>query len=100
MTITGACDGRSWKPHEVECGPEGFLSIWVEGLPENADRHNIQARLGGTKLAIQDVTAEQGRAARQLNAVVTRPLAAGEQGLVVSIGETRSAPVSILVKHA
>ncbi len=93
------CDGRNWRPNEGVYGSDGFLSIWIAGLPENADRHNLQVRLAGTKLDIRDLNPDNGEGHRQINAELRRPIPPGEQDLVASIGGVQSTPIPVVVKH-
>ena len=96
LKIAGACDAKSSKPNELSQSEESMLSIWMEGLPENADRHNLKLRLGRAKLEIRFMGEPQD-GLRQVNALLTRRLAAGEYDLVAAAGETQSLPLTIRV---
>lgn len=97
IRITGACDGRSWTKGEVSAGPDSFVSIWVAGLPDNADRGNVQVKLGGRKLVVHEVTAGQGPEPRQVNAKLVATIPPGEQQLLVRVGDIVAEPLPIKV---
>ena len=67
-------DGVAWTKGEVKVGERGFLSCWVGGLPENADRANVRAFLGNRRLEVdyvgraerRRVSADQRRGARRM----------------------------------
>jgi hypothetical protein len=72
-----------------------MISLWVEGLPETADRNNVAVWIGGMRLAIDYVTPPAADKPRQMN--VRAPLGAkpGEYFVTVSIGDVRSAPAPV-----
>jgi tRNA (mo5U34)-methyltransferase len=98
LSITGACDGKTWTPGEVQSGDDAYLSVWVAGLPENADRHNVQVRLNGRKLQLHELIPAQGDEPRQINLKLGAGAARGVQALVVAIGGAASAPFEVRVK--
>lgn len=98
ITITGACDGRTWRPGEVALSEDSFLSLWVAGLPANADRGNVRVTLAGRKLAITDMTADKGDGEpRQINAKAPPSFPKGRHDLAVRLGGTISEPVPFRV---
>jgi tRNA (mo5U34)-methyltransferase len=48
LEIASACDGVTWEPGRVSLA-RGFLSLWVRGLPRNADVHNVKVRVDGVR---------------------------------------------------
>lgn len=86
LVIKGACDGQSWTPNEVRGG--SFVSCWVEGLPDNADRANTTAWLGERKLRVEFVGASEGLT--QVNAAIPAD-ARGEAEVAIVCGGVRSA---------
>ncbi|MCC6369113.1 MAG: DUF1698 domain-containing protein [Bryobacterales bacterium] len=98
LSITGACDAKSWRPGEVAASDDAFLCIWVKGLPVNADRGNIRVFLGGKKLAVHQVSPrDDSGEPRQVNAKLPADFPAGRYDLVAALGETRSEAVSVRV---
>ena len=95
LAITGLCDGTSWIPNQLELAEGATISLWVTGLPESADRNNLQVCIGGMRLAVEYIAAPQGDHARQMN--VRAPLGAkpGDYLLTVSIGDVGSAPAPV-----
>ncbi len=82
LAITGLCDGRSWEPGQVR--PGGVLSLWVAGLPENADVNNTRVLLGGRPCAVEYVSPPQ------INARVPPDFPPGESTVQVSAGGAAS----------
>lgn len=98
LAVTQVCDGRSWNPSEIQYDREGFLTFWVKGLPENADRNNVQARLGGTRLVVEYLSPPDEQNLRQVNARLSEPVEYGNHPLVVSCGDSQAPPFSVTVK--
>jgi tRNA (mo5U34)-methyltransferase len=98
LAITNACDANTWELFTLERGNPAALSVWVAGLPENADRHNVRLRLGKAELRIEHVAPPEGNKPRQINAELKRSPEPGEHELLVSLGHTVSAPVKIRAK--
>jgi len=48
LKIASACDGVTWEPGRVSLA-RGYLSLWVEGLPRNADIRNVRVSLDGAR---------------------------------------------------
>lgn len=98
LKIVGACDGRSWKPGEVEAGEDARISIWLQGLPENADRANVRVQLGAKRLAIDELLSQEpGTDYRQVNVKLPRAFPKGRYELQVTAGSTRAEPLSMRV---
>jgi tRNA (mo5U34)-methyltransferase len=95
LEVQGACDGRTWT--RAETTPGSFVSVWVAGLPENADRGNTVVRLGGRRLAVDFVGGADASGLRQVNAAVPSEFERGEHGLTVECGGPPSAPWAMRV---
>ena len=95
LRIAGLRDSTTWEADQLLLAPPAMISLWVEGLPENADRNNTGVWIGGMRLAIDHVTAPADDKPRQMN--VRAPLGAkpGDYLITVSIGDVRSAPVPV-----
>src|SRR5581483_11498441 len=48
LEIRSVCDGVSWRPFEIS-KKSGFASLWVHGLPRNADRNNVKVSVAGKR---------------------------------------------------
>jgi tRNA (mo5U34)-methyltransferase len=94
LAIHSACDAFSWQPSAIVRSADGRagVSIWVRGLPENADRNNVKAFLGSVELVVDAVTPSNG-ATMQLNAMLPEMPPLGSHSLAVSAGGVRSAPI-------
>ena len=97
IRITGICDGKTWAPNQVDLAETDTVSIWLAGLPENADRNNVRVYLDGTRLAVTYVEVEKPGQPRQLNAVVPPEVDRGTAELGVAVGEQRTEAVKIQI---
>jgi len=93
-SITGACDGTTWSQNEINLSLGNVLSIWVTGLPENADRANVHVSLGGQRLAPVYIEAETGKLARQINVQVPDGAPIGE--LALEINGSDPVPIEVV----
>jgi tRNA (mo5U34)-methyltransferase len=96
VSIQGACDGRTWTPGEAAAG--SFLSCWIAGLTENADRANTRVILGETRLAVDYVGAPDAAGLRQVNAAVPSEFEPGDHILTVECAEAVSPPMTVRVR--
>jgi tRNA (mo5U34)-methyltransferase len=98
LVLEGACDSATWNEKEITVRERGFISLWVNGLPENADRANICVRLGDARLVIEFVGDPNSAGRRQINAVVPRGHPGGSQALRVESGgaNSESWPLTII----
>ena len=77
ISVSSVEDGTTWVPNQLNLAKGGTLSIWVQGLPENADRNNTKAYLGAHRLEIAYVEPGTSDARRQLNLNVPDGLETG-----------------------
>ena len=96
VSIQGACDGRTWIPGETAAG--SFLSCWIAGLPENADRANTRVRLSETRLSVDYVGAPDAAGLRQVNAAVPTEFESGDHALRVECAAAVSPPLTVRVR--
>jgi hypothetical protein len=64
------------------------VSIWIAGLPENADRHNLLVSAAGRRLEILYLD-PHAVAPRQVNVRVARDFPSGPATLVAQLGGRR-----------
>ena len=93
IEIQGACDGVSWQPFQVSLA-NGFLSLWVEGLPRNADIANVRVEVGAQRQLVTFVGPPGANGVRQVNARVER-CGQGASDVSVSFGDVRSAGIKV-----
>ncbi len=99
VTITGVADGTTWEPNRLERGAGTTLCLWVEGLPQNADRGNVKATLGSRPVPVTHVEpAGTDQNPRQVNVEVPKDVPLGRTDVSVVLGSQTSepAPVEIL----
>jgi uncharacterized protein (TIGR03437 family) len=98
LAILGVSDGVSWKPGEVALAEKGgFLSCWVKGLGENADRGNVRLTLGKIPLEPTYVGAPDASGVRQVNAPAPAWMEKGERPLVVRYGGLASPSIPVTI---
>ncbi len=91
-------DGVAWTKGEVQVGERGFLSCWVAGLPENADRANVRAFLGNRRLEVEYVGEPNAEGYRQINAAVPANVAPGDHEFRIECAGVSSAPLPVVVR--
>jgi hypothetical protein len=92
--IAGLCDGTTWKPGQLDLS-SGVLALWVAGLPENADCHNVRVFLDGNLCNVIFVDDPQSSEARQINVRVPGGLTPGAAAISVRLGDHASLPVPV-----
>jgi hypothetical protein len=97
LTITGACDGLSWTPNQVDRGKGDTLSLWIAGLPENADSSNLQVYLNSQRVPVTYVEQRSDNQPRQANVKLPAAVPRGEWPVSVKAGQGESSPVPIQV---
>jgi hypothetical protein len=91
-------DGITWTRGEVNVGERGYLSCWVSGLPENADRGNVRAFLGNRRLELDYVGEPDAHGFRQANALVPANATPGDQGFRVECAGVSSEALPVTVR--
>lgn len=97
LVITGVCDGRTWKPGQVLLTDTGLVSIWVEGLPENADVTNTQVLLGSRALRVDCIVREIHSSSVQINAILPSDVAFGPASILVTFANAVSQTVPVTI---
>jgi tRNA (mo5U34)-methyltransferase len=92
-------DGLSWTKGEVKVGERGYLSCWVRGLPDNADRANVRAYLGKRRLEADYVGALNPDGFRQVNVVVPANAIQGEHEFRVECAGVSSPTLPVTVQN-
>jgi tRNA (mo5U34)-methyltransferase len=90
LEIVSVCDGVTWERDRISAA-QGHLSVWVSGLPKNADVRNVRAQVGGTRQRVAYVGKDG-----QVNIRVTGLMPGRhEVGIVCGGVESPPAPVEI-----
>src|SRR5262249_32959110 len=97
LEVKNAFDGRSWAPDVVSLQGGGFLSCWVRGLPETADRANTAVLLDGIRIRVEFVGDPDANGARQVNATLPADAARGEHRIRVECAGVHSGDYPIRV---
>ena len=86
IRIAGVSDGATWEPDVFDPARGNALVAWVDNLPENADRANIRALLGGEPVPVIYVSPQSG----QVNIQIPPEVPSGPMDIELSSGESRS----------
>ncbi len=95
LEIKAVSDGTSWTRGEVRAG--GFLTCWVQGLPENCDRANVRLAIGYRLLRAEWIGEPGPDGYRQINAAVPADIGLGEHPFHVECGGVWSGVVTVRV---
>ena len=94
LEITSVCDAFDWRPGCFSLSHR-FFSIWVSGLPENADRGNVRVELDGLRQQVDFVGLPDAKGLRQINVLAGGGTPAGKLRIVAEFAGMRSAPAEI-----
>ena len=89
IELQAICDAISYVPNQVDLQRGRWISLWIAGLPANADRNNIGIFLGGRRLRLTHVS-RGGLEPRQVNAELAEDTPRGSSSVGVEMGEYRS----------
>ena len=94
LNIRSVCDGVSWQPWRVSL-KSGFVSMWIHGLPRNADSNNVIVRIDGRRQFTTFVGTPGSDGATQVNMRLATNTPLGQQRLEVQFGGASAPPVEI-----
>ena len=97
VVLVGACDGNTFTVNTVAVEKRGWISSWVQGLPENCDRDNIRVMLDSTRLVIEYVGQQDADGNRQINAAVPGSTTKGEHSLRIECAGVSSESLTVKV---
>ena len=97
IAICAAADGLSFEPDIVRLESGGYLSLWVSGLPENADRNNVRVFLDSARLVTEYVE-NRPCEALQVNARFTETIKRGTYSLKVRLEGVESASLPVRIE--
>jgi len=98
IAVKEVFDGVTWTKGEVQAGERAYLSGWIAGLPENADRANVRGFLGNHRLDVDYVGEPDAQGYRQVNAKVPENIATGEQEFRLKCAGVSSNALSVAVR--
>ena len=96
LAIRGVNDALTAGPNQVDLRRGRWLSLWVEGLPENADRNNLRIFAGEHRLPVTYLEVP-GNQVRQMNVELPDGVQPGSYQVLVVIGGHRSAPAPVKI---
>jgi tRNA (mo5U34)-methyltransferase len=94
LEATAWCDGFDWRAGCFSLSHR-FFSVWLRGLPENADRGNVKVELSGRPQRVDFVGPADDNGLRQVNVLAEESAPPGKYRLVAEFAGVRSAAVEI-----
>lgn len=91
LDIVSVCDGVTWQKSQMSLA-NGHISVWIKGLPRNADYRNVKVYVGGERQTVLFVGNDG-----QVNARVAG-LAPGAHEVRVMCGGVESSPVALEIQ--
>jgi tRNA (mo5U34)-methyltransferase len=95
LRISNATDGKTWEPYAVRLGPDSWISLWLEGLPESARMEDVRVRLNGTDLQAAFLSIRDPQGQRQVNAKLPSGMPAGQARVAVIFEDRKSRDVEV-----
>jgi tRNA (mo5U34)-methyltransferase len=86
LEIQGIADGATWEDNIVRLVREACVSIWVRGLPDEATRSLVRARIGSSDAQVLFVSAPDHQKLRQINVRLPAEIEPGDCPVVVLYG--------------
>lgn len=97
IEIAAACDSFDWRPGRFSLNHR-FFSLWLRGLPENADRGNVRVELNGRRQQTDFVGPRDANGLRQVNVLADERTKAGKFHVIAEFAGVRSAPIEIVAE--
>ena len=98
LRIATITDGKTWERNLVHTGVGSCISLWVGGLPEDADKSGVTVWLGGDDLPALFLSEADEHGVRQVNAMLPGGAQPGDCTVAVRFGDavSASAPVKLV----
>jgi tRNA (mo5U34)-methyltransferase len=90
IRVHGAADGLTWRERTVNLETGGYLTLWIEGTAENADRNNVRVYWEQRRLPVEFVSSPDATCIRQVNVRVPAFVGTGLRQLEVRHGDARA----------
>ncbi len=94
LEIAGVRDAVTSIVNRLDLSRGRHLSLWIGGLPPNADRNNVHIFVDGHK-AIISYFALYAEGLRQVNVQISRNVSAGTAMLTLQLAHNAAEPVAI-----
>jgi tRNA (mo5U34)-methyltransferase len=94
LEIRSVYDGVNWQPYQLSL-KNGFASMWVYGLPRNADTNNVKVTIAGKRQLTTFVGSPGPDGAAQVNVRLRADTAQGKQRLDIQFGGVNPLPVTV-----
>ncbi len=93
--LAGVSDGTTWAANQLDLGQGRALSLWLTGLPANADRNNVRVFLNGRRLNVAWIGPPRQNERRQVNVDVPADIGRGPAQIGAAVGGQRTAPAAV-----
>jgi tRNA (mo5U34)-methyltransferase len=90
IDIRAAADSLNWRKNAVSLDGGGYLTLWIEGVAENADRNNIRVYWDHTRLPVDHISIPDESRIVQVNVRVPSSVGTGPCRLEVRHGDARA----------
>jgi len=97
LELCGIYDGISWDQGVVKKANGGFASMWLRGLPENADRANVRVYAGGMRHPVIFVSPLNAEGERQVNVKLREEIGDGQYPVQVLFGPAVSNELALRI---
>jgi tRNA (mo5U34)-methyltransferase len=95
LQIEIVADGKTWERNHARLSSDCCVSIWLAGMPRNAEREDIRVQLGDTELEVTFLSSPDESGRRQVNARVPVNMTPGEFALVASCAGVTCSPAKL-----
>ena len=90
LEMRSVYDGINWDHGVVHRASGGFGSMWLRGLPDNADRANVRVYAGGMRHPVIFVSGLNVDGERQVNFKLREEIGEGRHEIQVRFGQAES----------
>ena len=90
LELRSVYDGINWDQGVVHRVNGGFASMWLRGLPDNADRANVRVYAGGMRHPVIFVSGLNAEGERQVNLKLREDIGEGRHEIQVRFGPAES----------
>jgi tRNA (mo5U34)-methyltransferase len=97
LVLVGACDGFSFRDAQIAVVEHGYVSAWVQGLPQNCDCDNVRVFLGSARLKVDYVGEQDADGNRQVNAVIPGNTGKGDHLLRIECAGLSSESLAVKI---
>ena len=97
LDLRSIYDGISWDQGVAKRANGGFASMWLRGLPENADRANVRVYAGGMRHPVIFVSALNAEGERQVNVKLREEIGDGQHRIHVVFGPAVSNELALRI---